>query len=104
MMLLCVDEIYDQFQEAVQLMSEHANSIEERSLSLLNDDDITDIIIRAMTINRASGVLDLAWTRLKPAVENPDIRLHPEVIEIILDAIRQTRSLLYPAGNYRLSN
>ncbi len=29
------------------------------------------------------------------AVENPDIKLHPEVKEIILDAIRQARILLY---------
>jgi len=38
---LCVEEIYDQFQEAVQLMSRNAHSIEEQSLSPEeNDEDI----------------------------------------------------------------
>ena len=92
---LCVEEIYDQFQEAVQLMSRNAHSIEEQSLSPEeNDEDITYIVSRAMAIHRAVGALDLAWTVLKPAVENPDIRLHPDVTEIILNAIRQARNIL----------
>lgn len=91
---LCVEEIYDQFQEAVKLMSRNAHSIEEQSLS--SKVNAEDIISRAMAISRVSAVLDLAWTVLKPAVENPDIKLHPDVTEIILDAIRQARILLYP--------
>ncbi len=94
---LCVEKIYDQFQGVVQLLSRNANSIEEQSLSSEdNDEDIADIVSRAMAIHRAVGGLDLAWRVLKPAVENPDIRLHPEVTEIILTAIREARSILNP--------